>query len=269
MALANLCVSGHHRQMTARLMTLIGVLLTAGAALAGGGKAPVYLISFHEEGDSMEGPRKIQELAVRGETRHFRKMPVITQRNFKAYWAFPAEDGRTWGAVFWLDTTGQHVLQRLGVANRGQYLAVAVNRQPADVVMIDKVPEDGRIVIWKNLSPELFAVIDKEKKIRRIGEAVTPEALARRAPAAPAVAASGGSAGRLPPGAPLPDGAVVGRLDPAIEREASLDTPPPPRRRPEPPKKPAPSRPATPAPFGPDDPMERPGLGPLPEPARN
>ena len=219
MALANLCISGHHHQMTARLMTLIGVLLTAGAALAGGGKAPVYLISFHEEGDSMEGPRKIQELAVRGETRHFRKMPVITQRNFKAYWAFPAED--------------------------------------------------GRIVIWKNLSPELFAVIDKEKKIRRIGEAVTPEALARRAPAAPAVAASAGSAGRLPPGAPLPDGAVVGRLDPAIEREASLDTPPPPRRRPEPPKKPAPSRPATPAPFGPDDPMERPGLGPLPEPARN
>ena len=244
-------------------MALIGVLLTAGVALAGGGKAPVYLISFHEEGDSMEGPRKIQELQVRGETRHFRKMPVITQRNFKAYWAFPAEDGRTWGAVFWLDTTGQHVLQRLGVANRGQYLAVAVNRQPADVIVIDKVPEDGRIVIWKNLSPELFAVIDKEKKIRRIGEAVTPEALARRASQAPVVPASGG---RLPAGAPLPDGAVVGRLDPAVERDASLDAPS--GRGRATPKKPAPRR-TTPAPFSPDDPMEHPELRPLPEPARN
>lgn len=248
--------------MTARFLALIGVLLTAGVALAGGGKAPVYLISFHEEGDSMEGPRKIQELEVRGETRHFRKMPVITQRNFKAYWAFPAEDGRTWGAVFWLDTTGQHVLQRLGVANRGQYLAVAVNRQPADVIVIDKVPEDGRIVIWKNLSPELFAVIDKEKKIRRIGEAVTPQALALRASEAPVVPASGGT----PAGAPLPDGAVVGRLDPAVERDASLEAPS--ARGRATPKKPAP-RPAVPTPFSPDDPFERPELRPLPEPGRN
>jgi hypothetical protein len=92
MALAKPVDSGDDRRMTARLLALVLVLLTAGAAVAGGGKAPVYLISFHEEGDSMEGPKKIQELPVRGETRHFRKMPVITQRNFKAYWAFPAED---------------------------------------------------------------------------------------------------------------------------------------------------------------------------------
>jgi hypothetical protein len=249
--------------MTARLFALIGLLLAAGPAL-GGGKQPVYLISFHEEGDSMEGPRKIQELEVRGETRHFRKMPVITQRNFKAYWAFPAEDGRSWGAVFWLDTSGQHALQRLGVANRGQYLAAAVNRQPADVQIIDKVPDDGRIVIWKNLSPELFAVMDKEKKIRRIGEAATPAALALRANAAPAGPAAVPT-GRLPAGAPLPDGAVVGRIDPATLRDAALVEPASgSTRRPAPKKAPAP-RPAD-APFTPDDSLERPDLRPLPEP---
>lgn len=256
--------------MTARLLALIAAWLTAGAAFAGGGKAPVYLISFHEEGDSMEGPRKIQELPIRGETHYFRKMPVITQRNFKAYWAFPAEDGKSWGAVFWLDTTGQHVLQRLGVANRGQFLAVAVNRQPADVVLIDKVPEDGRIVIWKNLPSELFAVIDKEKKIRRIGDPATPQALAQRAvsPAAPVGAGTERAAvSRLPEGAPIPDGAVVGRIDAATVRDASLD-PPPARGS----KKPAPKKPTPPrgtAPFSPDDPLERPDLRPLPEPARN
>lgn len=250
--------------MTARLLALIGVLLTAGSALASGGKAPVYLISFHEEGDSMEGPRKIQEMEIRGETRYFRKMPVITQRNFKAYWAFPSEDGRSWGAVFWLDTTGQHVLQRLGVANRGQYLAVAVNRQPADVVTIDKFPEDGRIVIWKNLSPELFVVIDKEKKIRRIGEPVTPGALARRAAEAPAVPAT--TTGRLPDGAPLADGAIVGRIDPTTLQDASLPEPGSKSTRRGAPKKAPPKR-GAPPPFTPDDPLEHPELRPLPEPA--
>jgi len=206
----------------------------------------------------MEGPRKIQEFEVRGEKRFFRKMPVITQSNFKAYWAFPAEDGRTWGAVFWLDTSGQHALQRLGVANRGQYLAAAVNRQPADVQIIDNVPGDGRIVIWKNLSPELFAVIDKQKKIRRIGEPATPAALARREGGAPASGVP--NTGRLPAGAPLPEGAVVGRIDPATLREASLVEPSAPR-------KPVPARTrAAEVPFSSDETLDRPDLRPLPEP---
>jgi len=249
--------------MTARLLILFTILFGASSAWGSGGKAPVYLISFHEEGDSMEGPRKIQELPIRGETRYFRKMPVITQRNFKAYWAFPSEDGRSWGAVFWLDTTGQHVLQRLGVANRGQYLAVAVNRQPADVVLIDKVPEDGRIVIWKNLPPELFAVIDKEKKVRRIGDAVTPQALASRRAAIPTAPANAPVA-RLPEGAMLPDGAIVGRIDPATVRDAALVDPAPPRRPAQ--QKPATPRRTAPPPFSPDDPLEHPELRPLPEP---
>jgi hypothetical protein len=252
--------------MTSRLIALVGLLLLVAGSALGGGKQPVYLISLHEEGDQMEGPRKIQEFEVRGEMRYFRKMPVLTQRNFKAYWAFPAEDGRTWGAVFWLDTSGQHALRRLGVANRGQYLATAVNRQPADVLMIDRVPEDGRIVVWKNLSPELFAVIDKEKKIRRIGDPATPAALARRGSAAAASGVSGVSGGRafLPDGSPLPDGAVVGRIDPATLNDAALVGPAPGARR-------AASKPSKPRagdePFGPDDTLERPDLRPVPEPA--
>lgn len=252
--------AGHASLMTSRLIALVGLLLLVAGSALGGGKQPVYLISLHEEGDQMEGPRKIQEFEVRGEMRYFRKMPVLTQRNFKAYWAFPAEDGRTWGAVFWLDTSGQHALQRLGVANRGQYLAAAVNRQPADILMIDRVPEDGRIVVWKNLSPELFAVIDKEKKIRRIGDPATPAALARRGAAAPASVASGGRA-FLPDGSPLPDGAVVGRIDPATLNDAALVGPASGGRRA------APKARAGDEPFGPDDTLERPDLRPVPEPA--
>jgi hypothetical protein len=126
--------------------------------------------------------------------------------------------------------------------------------------MIDRVPEDGRIVVWKNLSPELFAVIDKEKKIRRIGDPATPAALARRGAAAPASVASGGRA-FLPDGSPLPDGAVVGRIDPATLNDAALVGPASGGRRA------APKARAGDEPFGPDDTLERPDLRPVPEPA--
>jgi hypothetical protein len=115
-------------------------------------------------------------------------------------------------------------------------------------------------VVWKNLSPELFAVIDKEKKIRRIGDPATPAALARRGAAAPASVASGGRA-FLPDGSPLPDGAVVGRIDPATLNDAALVGPASGGRRA------APKARAGDEPFGPDDTLERPDLRPVPEPA--
>lgn len=250
-------------------MVIIAVWLAAGPVWGSGGKAPLYMISFHEEGDPMEGPRKIQEFPINGEPRHFRKLPVITQRHFKAYWAFPADDGKTWGAVFWLDTSGQHVLQRLGGAHRGQYLAAVVNARPADVVTIDKIPEDGRIVIWRNLSPELFAVMDKDKKIRRIGERATPEALARRSPSATSRPAAGTPGTPLPEGTRLPDDAVVGRIDPATLRDATLNDPAPARGGRRGATRPAnESRTGPPPPFSPNDSLEPPDPRPSPQPAR-
>jgi len=204
--------------MNRLLLSLAAVLLSVGSCLAAG-KKPTYLISFHEEGDSFEGKRKIQSMEINGETRHFRVNPVLTQANIKAYWAFPAADGRSWGAVFWLDAGGHHTLQRIGVANRGQFLAAAVNRIPVDVLLIDDVPPDFRIVVWKGLPLELFRAIDKEKKIRRMGEAPSAGALAARAARAPAAAptpvrAPGAPLPARAGGAPFPENAVLTGADP-------------------------------------------------------
>jgi hypothetical protein len=243
---------------------LAALLALAGSCLAAGQK-PVYLISFHEEGESMEPPRTLQDFEINGEKRHFRKMPVLTQRNFKAYWAFPAEDGKSWGAVFWLDNSGQHVVERLGVANREQYLAVAVNRTPVDVQTIDKAPTDGRIVVWKGIPAGLFKIIDKEKKIRRVGPAAGTDAAstaARRSKDAPAPRTS-----QKPPGAPLPDDAVVGRIDAATLDSATRDLKraTPPAKRPSKPAKPAQPVATDGIPFTADPTIERPDLVPLPD----
>jgi hypothetical protein len=243
---------------------LAAILAFAGPGFAGGQK-PVYLISCHEEGESLEPPRTIQEFEINGEKRHFRKMPVLTQRNFKAYWPFPAEDGKSWGAVFWLDSPGQHVVERLGHANRGQFLAIAINRMPVDVQLIDTAPSDGRLVIWKGIPAELFPIIDKEKRIRRIGPAPGADRSAvagrrgTRTTAAPREP-------RTTPvdNVPLPENAVVGPIDRATLDSAHRDLRPPasPARRSARPRPPADAA----LPFPPDAELDRPDIVPLPEP---
>lgn len=193
-----------------RLLFILVASLSLLEPLSAGGKKQLYLVSFHEEGDEAEGVRKVQQATVNGKTLYFRKQPIITHANFRAYWPFPADDGKTWGAVFWLDTSGQHALQRLG-GQRDQYLAAAVNRVPVDFQYIDAAPMDGRIVIWKNLTPELFELMDREKRVRRVGDKTYSEQSSRRK------GSSRRSASPVEPGpgAPLPEGAVVGHIDPA------------------------------------------------------
>ncbi len=246
--------------MNRPLLSFIAALACGATALASGSKQQ-FLISFHGEGDEVEGERHVEMHVINGEKHWFRKNPLITQMNFKAYWPFPAADGKTWGAVFWLDHGGQHQLQVIG-AMRGQYLAAAVNRNAVDIQVIDRVPNDGRIVIWKNLPPELFAMIDKQKKIRRIGEKVTGP---------PPLAGGGGRTGDLPAGAPLPEGAVVGRVDPAALDAATADMDLEKKKPvPKPSKKPAKKEDDGDfPPFQPDAKPEKVDITPLPEPSRN
>jgi hypothetical protein len=253
------------------LLGLTAVLLCVAA-----GKEPVFLISFHEEGQSIDGPKKVKPLSVNGETHYFRLSPLFTQNNIQSYWPFQSQDGQSWGAVFWLDNTGQHVLERVGVANRGQFVAAAVNRVPLDLLYVDGQAKDHRIVIWKGLSPEIFKAIDATKKIRR---------LSNPAPAAVAAAGQIGRAAAAPvgtnpvAGAPLPDGAVVSDLDPASLDAATADTALNPTKekksgwnplkwfKKEPnPSKPSPAPPIPPAPVvQPDAAAERPAVVPLTE----
>jgi hypothetical protein len=261
--------------------------------LVSAGKEPTFLISFHEEGEAIEGPKKVKPYPVNGETKYFRTMPLFTQIDIKSYWPFPAEDG-SHGAVFWLDTTGQHVLERVGVANRGQYVAAVVNRVPVDLLLVDGPVPDGRIVIWKGLPPQLFQLIDKEKKIKRVTGGSPGLASRRPRPS------DTGSGTNPVAGIPLPEGAVFGDVDPAVldsatadmdgsapkkksrwnpfrnfrkgEPEPAASRPPTPRSAP---SRPAPSKPAPPppepslpgeAPFSSDTSAEQADVVPLDEP---
>lgn len=233
-----------------RLLSILAASLALLAPLSAGGKKQLYLVSFHEEGDKAEGERKVQEATINGKTLYFRKQPIITHTNFRAYWPFPADDGKTWGAVFWLDTSGQHALQRLG-GQRDQYLAAAVNRMPVDFQYIDEAPTDGRIVIWKNLDPALFDLMDREKRVRRVGRKTQDGPYNR-----------GSSTATSGAGAPLPEGAVVGNIDPGALDSADRGLPGRNARRQN-----TRSTPAQ-APFREDDALDRPDVVPVTEPRR-
>lgn len=208
-----------------RACVFSALLAVAAFLLMAAGKNPGYIISFHEEGDANEGEKRVKPLQIGGEMRHFRVSPLFTQSRIEAYWPFRAADG-TWGAVFWLDHTANNILQRVGVANRGRLILTAVNRVPVDYLLVDGQPPDNRIVVWRGLSPELFSIIDKEKKIRRV-KGGSPELAAQ------------GPAGELPQltDAPLPEGAVDDPATRAAVEAATADLPlpdqPPPARRPQ------------------------------------
>ena len=206
-----------------RYLFFLFASLWAVAAQAGD-KNPGFLISVHEEGDSVEGDKRVKPIAIRGENHHFRLSPIATQANFKSFWAFPSEDGRSYGAVIWLDSTAKHTLELVGLRDRGKYLAVAVNRVPVDFLWVDGAPKDGRLVIWKGLPMEIFPLMEK-MKIKRIGPTPAPGSPPALASAAsrPRSSSPSGTEPALSADFPLPEGAVVGPVSSAELHAATAD----------------------------------------------
>lgn len=140
---------------------LLSVLAMPASVNGAGRKKGGFFISFHVEGDKSEGDRRVAEDSIDGRTVYFRRTPLITHKHLDGYWPFPAEDG-TWGAAFRLTSTGQRRLNTAGLTERGRLLRVVVNMRMADVLLIDKQPEDGMIVVWKGLTDDDLRQLEKQ-----------------------------------------------------------------------------------------------------------
>lgn len=154
--------------MTTRRKTLTAILATGllpALALplslhASGRKKGEFFVSFHVEGDKSEGKRRVAEDTINGRTVYFKRMPVVTHKDMRGYWPFPADDG-SWGAAFKLSKSGVRRLNTAGLTERKRLMRVVVNMKRVDVLYIDKAPEDGMIVVWKGLTEEDLKKIEK------------------------------------------------------------------------------------------------------------
>jgi hypothetical protein len=146
---------------------LLAVVLCGGVAWAGGDKKGV-LISFHIETAAEDNPKMIFNAEVMGKQRFFRRIPEISSKDFVAFTPFPSEDQMTYGAMFQLKNHASRRLAAVTNVNQGKWLIAQAFGRFVDGVLVNEPVNDGVVVIWKGLTLDEIAELDKE--IPRIGE---------------------------------------------------------------------------------------------------
>lgn len=147
---------------------ILGLLLCAGGALAGGDKGPEVNVSFHVETEGSDNPKMIFPHDVMGNQRFFRRIPEVSTKDFVAFSPFPSEDQASYGVVFHLKDTARRRLAAVTSVNQGKWLVCQAFGRILDGVLIDAPVDDGAIVVWKNLTIDEIHLIDKV--MPRIGE---------------------------------------------------------------------------------------------------
>jgi len=135
--------------------------------MAGDGR-PEHTVSFHIEGNEQDGPSRVFLEMILGEEKFFNRIPEITHEQFVSYYPFEARDGTTFGAAIYLDERGRNRLVQLSTAHQDTYLMTVTNGLATHYVKIDRPINDGIIVIWRGLTPEIIEWFDKKLKLNRI-----------------------------------------------------------------------------------------------------
>jgi hypothetical protein len=137
-------------------------LLAAGfAPSAQAGSKPTLSISFVIEGDKFEGPRMVQPMPVQGVVKYFRKVPMITHKNIKAFFPFAAKDG-SMGVALRVNEAGWRNVRETAALEAGKMLAVMINGRLVQTMAIDNPKKDDYIVvIWRGVTEAEVAALKK------------------------------------------------------------------------------------------------------------
>jgi hypothetical protein len=152
--------------MPLRRLFLVFALFAACPAAVHAGSDPgkKASVSFHMQVDATENPKMIFQHPMNGQNLQFRRSPEVGTRDVVNYSPFPAEGGDGFGAVFRLKGSAGQRLSAITNASQGRWLAAMVNGRVVDGVLIDKQIQDGVLVIWRGLTLEDIAALDKALK---------------------------------------------------------------------------------------------------------
>ena len=154
--------------MTRFLAAALLSLLLIPLATAGGKKSEGLKVSFHIQADPGEGKKLVFTQKTAGQDIIYRIHPEISTKDVVAFLPFPADDEVSYGMMLQLKAGAKQRLTSISAESRGKYLLAVVNGQVRDAVLIDRVVEDGLIVIWQRISaPE---VRQADAQMPRIGQ---------------------------------------------------------------------------------------------------
>jgi hypothetical protein len=159
-------VSGFIARMNSllRLLFIVTAFMAAPAVMASGGSPGAY-IGLHVQGEEYEGPKFVVPSTVDGQQFFFRITPDVSARHFKAFRAFPADDG-SYGVVLYLSEPGLRAMNIMTQTNRGRLMRTIVNGRVVGTLKIDGDVQDGKFVIWSGLdAPDLKLMAKKMKRL--------------------------------------------------------------------------------------------------------
>lgn len=118
-------------------------------------------LTFHLEGNRIDGPKMVFPIPVGGEQKFFRKSPITFTRELGSYKPFIADNG-TAGGVFFFRKAARTRIAAATTQHQGKWLVAMLNGRPVDMVMIDSPVVDGKLVIWQGITENEIYAFDLE-----------------------------------------------------------------------------------------------------------
>ena len=132
----------------------LALVFAAALLCTGGAKKPVIDLRIHGEGIAAEAPTfAFPATLLNGREVYLSRMPLITQREVRSIYPFPAADGSE-GVYLKLDNHGTGLLQQHTMERRGRTLVVLLNGRQVTNLVVDRPVSDGIVSIPRGLSPE-------------------------------------------------------------------------------------------------------------------
>jgi hypothetical protein len=148
---------------------LSAVIGLAPLAVQAGGKAgDDCSLTFHLEADANDNPKMIFAENVSGKVRVFRRMSEISEKDIESFAPFNSADGVSSGLMIRLKGAGARRLAAVTATNPDRWLVARINGRSVDAVLVDRQISDGKLVIWKGVTPLEIQQLDKIAP--RIGE---------------------------------------------------------------------------------------------------
>ena len=129
-------------------------LCAAALLCTGGAKKPTVDLRIHGEGIAAEAPTfAFPATLLNGQETFLSRMPLLTQREVRAVYPFPAADC-TQGVYLKLDNHGTGLLQQHSMERRDRTLIVLLNGRQVSNLLVDRPVTDGIVSIPRGLSAE-------------------------------------------------------------------------------------------------------------------
>lgn len=143
-----------------RLLLVVVALSAFEPAVAGQKKPPPVTIRLHGEGNAREGESFVTEVELTSPQRKIviRKVPVLNEKDIKAFLPFPGHDGMV-GAYFRLDAHGSNKLLQFTTEAKGQVAVILVNGRVAAAARVDRTVSDGILFVPGGILPNEIAML--------------------------------------------------------------------------------------------------------------